>query len=198
ISNFAAVSEANATELSLSLAEIGEIELATTNYNNAFTASNAAKAASHGATATKRTNRTTSEATARKFAKMFLANTALSQDLLAELGLNVVPQPIGPVSTVTDVSVAGYSNGTNKLSWNRAGNAQGTMFMIEAKIGTSTTWVQVGGTTKKAFTHSGQTPGVQVIYRIIAQRNTVSAEPSNTAIVYETSSPNPVFLQQAA
>jgi len=77
----------------------------------------------------------------------------------------------------------GFSSGTTVLNWTRAGNPSGTDY-IEGQFGTSTTWTNVGHTSKTTFRHTGQTPGVRVVYRVRAQIGDAISEPSNEAIVY--------------
>jgi len=96
---------------------------------------------------------------------------------------DTTPTPGTPI-VVSGLTAEGFSNGTTVLNWNRSGNAPSTDFNVEAQFGTSTTWVQVGHTRKTTFRHTGQTPGVKVVYQIRAQRGDVISEPSNQAIVY--------------
>ena len=89
------------------------------------------------------------------------------------------------VQSPADLSVKGVSNGINTLKFNRNGNKQGTIFLIEAKIGDAAEWTIVATTTKTGFEHKGQKPGVKVLYRVRAQRGEEISEPSNEAVVYE-------------
>jgi hypothetical protein len=195
--NFVTVATANASTLGIKTTDVAALDAAKTGFSSALTNVTTTKTAYLGATATKRASRTSAEATYRKYAKQFLANPALTPALLSSLGFSVTPAPSVPATPPTDLAATGFSNGVNKLVWKRAGNPQSTVFVIEAKTGTGS-WAQVGATSKVKFSHNGQTPGVQVIYRVRAQRGNETSAPSNTAIVYGTGASSQVFLQQAA
>lgn len=137
-------------------------------------------------TVTKQTRKSDDQFVSDLKAKMRLAK--VSPDKFAEIGFDpddsvatvIVPQ------TPTDLVVEGFSNGTNKLKFNRNGNKPSTIFNIEAKIGNATDFVIIGTTMKQTFEHKNQKPGVKVVYRIRAQRGDDYSDYSNTATVYET------------
>ena len=93
------------------------------------------------------------------------------------------PLPRQP-SAPSDLVATGTSDGTNHLKWKRNGNRQGTIFIIEGKIGAATTWSIVAAVTNSAYRHTNQTPGVKAEYRIKAKRGDLESGPSNTAVVY--------------
>lgn len=198
IINFASVATANATILNLTVGEASTLTVMANAFEGAQTDSVAKKAALKGATATKKGLRAGTEQLFRSTAKVIAANTGITPDLKAELGLNVLPTPVGPVVPVIDLAVSGFANGENKLVWKRNGNAQGTFFRIEAKFGASSVWTFVANTTRIRYVHTGQTPGVQVTYRVISQRGEVVSGPSNEAVVYSSSEAEVVNLSLAA
>ena len=105
-----------------------------------------------------------------------------------ELGLDAddsIASIIAP-QTPTDLVVEGFSNGTNKLKFNRNGNKQNTIYLVEAKSGDAADFVIVGTTTKTTFEHKNQKPGVKTVYRVRAQRGDDYSDYSNPATVYET------------
>ena len=105
-----------------------------------------------------------------------------------EAGLDAddsTPSVVAP-QTPTDLVVEGFSNGTNKLKFNRNGNKKNTVFIIEAKSGDAVDFVIVGTTTKTTFEHKNQKPGVKTVYRVRAQRGGDYSDYSNLATVYET------------
>ncbi|MEQ1823070.1 MAG: hypothetical protein ABL949_11210 [Fimbriimonadaceae bacterium] len=176
---------------------MAELEAASGAFGTAYSAVVTAKAAARGAVSKKDTQRAKSEATYRKFSKIFLANPALTPELLSDLGMKVNPAPSGPVVPVQNLSAVGTSDGVNTLNWKRNGNANGTVFSIAAQIGGSATWTVIGSTTKVRYAHTGVTPSVQMIYRVTAQRGNSVGKPSNTAIVYGQADPG-VALKLAA
>lgn len=197
IINFASVATANATLLNLTSGQTTNMTVLSTAFDNARIDSTAAKAASKGATTVKRNLRKANEELFRSVAKVITVNSEITPTLKAELGLNTTPVPVGPVAPATELSVTGYANGDNVLVWKRNGNASSTTFQIEAQFGSSTDWMMVGTSTKVRFTHAGQTPGVQVRYRIVSMRGGQLSSPSNTAYVYG-SAPVEVFNLKAA
>jgi hypothetical protein len=198
VTTFATVASANALPLGLSLPQVGAITAAATDFTAAYNASEASKATTKGLVAAKDSVRSSSEAVIRSFAKQFLANPDVSPALKGQLGLNVNPTPLGPVAVPTDLSATGFGNGTNQLKWKRNGNASGTIFTVEAKIGSATEFSLLSVTTTTKFSHMGQTPGTQVVYRVTAQRGGVVSGPSNEAVVYSNSEAEALNLELAA
>jgi hypothetical protein len=119
--------------------------------------------------------------------KIAMRAAKVPADKFVQLGFDaddLTPSAIA-VSPPSDLVVQGFSNGTNELKFNRNGNKQGTVFIIEAKIGSATEFAIVGTTQKQTFRHTGQKPGVKTVYRVRAQRGDDLSEPSNEAVVYE-------------
>lgn len=114
------------------------------------------------------------------------ANPSVTSDLKKKLGITAKdtnPSPINPIAP-KDLLANPNANGTNKLSWDRNGNPQGTIFIIEAQEQPGLPWTFVGTTTKSVYEHTNQTPGKTLYYRVRAQRTDVTSEPSNDAVVY--------------
>ena len=63
-------------------------------------------------------------------------------------------QPPAPM----DLVVSPQANGTHFLAWNRGGADKNTDFLIEAKVGTATTWTLIGHSKGVNFEHKGQHP----------------------------------------
>lgn len=116
----------------------------------------------------------------------FKAIDGLPGNILEELGLSINLGNFGNVQPFipTDLVATGTSDGINSMKWNRNGNRQGTMFIIEAKIGDSDTWVMIDAVTGSTYKHKNQTPGVKIQYRIKAKRGDLESSHSNTAVVY--------------
>ncbi|MEQ1823682.1 MAG: hypothetical protein ABL949_14330 [Fimbriimonadaceae bacterium] len=197
-SNFVLQCQAHAAELGLSPADLAALGEVSSGCVQASTNLERARAAYHGAVATKRIAFEGAEATYRRFAKQFMANPALPVSVLSALGFGVTPPQTSSVTTPRDLAATGFSNGQNRLVWNRSGNSKATVFLIEALFGGSSEWIQVGATTKSKFDHAGHIPGVQVIYRVRAQRANAISSPSNTAILYAKETAHPEVLQKAA
>lgn len=198
IINFASVATANATLLNLTVGQAANLTAHATLFETAFEENNAAKTNAKGKATVKRNIRKASEELFRGTAKVIAANGNIDPELKAELGINTSPSSLGPVVPVTDLAVAGFATGTNKLSWKRNGNADGTTFLIEARYGESAIWTLIDVATSTRYNHTDQTPGVQVQYRIISQRAGIKSDPSNEAVVYGTPAPESVSLKLAA
>jgi hypothetical protein len=110
----------------------------------------------------------------------------LPPNVLEELGLKVGEASVGttPPAAPADLVVLGTSDGVNSLKWNRSGNRQGTMFIIEARIGDSKIWTIIDAVTGSSYKHKNQTPGVTAQYRVKAKRGELESGYTNTAVVY--------------
>lgn len=141
-----------------------------------------------GKAATKKLNAT--RAAGNKLAstiKQTMKLAGVAESRIVDLGFDAddaIDTPIG-AQTPTELSVEGFSNGSNKMKFKRSGNKVNTIFDVEAKIGDTADFVIVGTTTTTTFNHKNQTPGVKVVYRVRAHRgNSEFSEYSNEAIVY--------------
>jgi hypothetical protein len=72
----------------------------------------------------------------------------------------------------------------NRVKWNRSGNPQNTVFVIECRHVATLPWQIAGTTTKTTFEHLNQVPGFTLFYQVKAQRNQLLSPPSNEAVVY--------------
>ncbi|CAN5330215.1 hypothetical protein BH10ACI1_BH10ACI1_03380 [soil metagenome] len=132
-------------------------------------------------------NRNFNNKKAAKIQGWLKLNENVLNSLIEQAGFNVddgVKTSTAAVSP-TDLVATGTSDGTNRLKWSRNGNKQGTLFMIEAKIGDSNTWVLIDTVTNSKYEHKNQTPGVKIQYRVKAKRGESISTASNTAVVYE-------------
>ena len=85
----------------------------------------------------------------------------------------------------TKLSVAGYSNGVNKLRFSGNNLPSSVTYIIEAKTGDSPQYVMIGTSRKQSYEHKGVRPGEPVLYRIRAQAARGMVSPySNEAVVY--------------
>ena len=198
ITNFATVAAANATELGLSTGDTTAMTTQsagfTTAYNNSQTTKNTLKSR----IASKNNKRTSSEALFRTYAKQINANSSISDELKAQLGITITPSVVGPVVPPIDLVVTGYETGVNKLAWKRNGNAQGTAFIIESKPETSGVWTIINVCTATKFDHTGQVPGQRVSYRISAKRGNSQSVPCAPVSVYDDAVPPVLTLHEAA
>lgn len=173
-----------ATELNLTPEQVEALTESVEQFRDAYTESQAAKAMAAGKVNTKDLLRRACEDLIRPTARVINANPQIENLVKANLGISVTSHPTGPVQPPTDLVAQGFANGVNKLSWNRNGNARNTTFLIEASYENSGTWHFVGVTNKTKFTHTGQIPGRQVVYRTFAARDDVRSGSSSWAMLY--------------
>lgn len=196
--NFSSVATANATILGLTSGETSMFNALANAFEDAYDESQAAKVTAKAKVGQKDSIRNSCEPIFRKAAKMIGANSNVTAELKGDLGLKVTPTPVSPIVPPAELSVTGYANGDNVLVWKRNGNSTTTMFMIEAKAGTAANWSLVDSTKRTRYTHAGQTPGVEVKYRVYSKRGEVNSSPSNQASVYDNTETSVLTLKQAA
>lgn len=183
---FTTVATANATPLGLSPAQISEIGGQNTLFNTSLNDQTAAQATARGAVADCTTERSDTIDLISRFAAIFKANPAISDELIAQLGLP--PRNQGgdhlPVYDPTNLSALGCSNGVNELKWNKNGNFAGVTYVIEAAYDGTTDFEIIDLSTTTKFEHFDQTPGREVVYRVFARRRNIRSGYSNTAVIY--------------
>jgi len=172
LTNFIAV--ANANLATLTTIDAGRITALTTLKTDLQTANNEAIAAEETREAKFTARDTKLDAAftgALSAVNLILSLTTVPDALFDNLGLpaaDVIPSSIPPI-TPTALAVLGFSDGTNRLTWNTAGNAPKTTYVIESRTGAGP-WTYVDSTTRSKYDHVGQTPGVHIEYRIKAKR----------------------------
>jgi len=194
--NFKDVCFANQVTLNLTAPEFTSIEDAANNYTAAFDAAEVARLAYEGAVAAKRSAHEAATAIFQTFAMEFKANPDLTPELKASLGLKVNPTPSGPVQIPTNLTATPFTNGTIKLRWDRNGNAQNTLFKIQAMYQGETEWQIVDTITATRYTVQDAVLGQPVTFRIIASRGGTNSGASNAVGVFTSESP--VELEVAA
>ena len=119
--------------------------------------------------------------------KLAMRSVRTPTNVYDELGFvapSEVRTPVQP-QTPSELAATGFSNGVNVLTF-RGNNPAGSVFyVVEAKIGDTAGYIQVGVTKKQGFRHTGVIPGQFYQYHVRAQsaRGLVS-EWSNEAVVY--------------
>jgi|GEM_PF-5777473 len=196
--HFKDVSFANQAALGLSPAEFAEIEDAANACQAAFEAVEVAKDVLAGAVFAKRTAFEAATETFRTYGMDFKNNPSVSEDLKGQLGLNVNPSPAGAVTAPIDFAATADTNGTARLIWNRNGNAQRTVFKIEARAAGESTWTMVDSVTASKYTVQDAPVGVQMSYRVRASRGGVTSGASNSSTIYPNPESMALQLEEAA
>ncbi|MBC8384545.1 MAG: fibronectin type III domain-containing protein [Candidatus Cloacimonetes bacterium] len=111
---------------------------------------------------------------------------AATNQMIEECGLprhDTTPSVIVAVKP-DDLKAEGLESGTIKLNWKNGGNKPGTLYRIENKHQEDADFSLVETVTATKYSHKGQTPGLFVLYRIVAKRGEQFSEPSNEVAVY--------------
>ncbi len=187
ITRFAKLCETNETELGLTPEQVLTIQEQSAEFKSLCDLTFEKKKQLQGIVAAKDQVRRTSTETARAIAKQIKANPAVGPGLLGKLGI-VQPRTSGPLVMVKKLVVTGTSNGVNSLTWDRNGNAQGTVFLIESKLEGASDWNFVAAVTKATFQDTNQIPGQTKYYRVKASRSGKTSNPSAPAVIYSQTS----------
>ena len=130
--NFLTVANANLPALGLVAADLTGITADKTSLDTSITNNKAKQAEAKAAADSKKSSRKKFETTARLLVRKIQANPSVTSDLKKKLGITAKdtnPTPINPIAP-KDLLANPNANGTNKLSWDRNGNPQGTIFII--------------------------------------------------------------------
>lgn len=181
--------------LGITAAQMQTITLDKTTFQNALSDVSTTKTTLKSVVAAKETARQKAEADVRALVHNIQGNPNATPTIKAALGINTgnTPREHTEPVTPTVVTATAQSNGVNTLRWNRTGNKPTTIFIVEAQIGTSTAWVQVGSTLKTRIALEGNVPGQRVNYRVYASRNKRNSAPSAPITVYGTNRPETVL-----
>lgn len=193
---FNTVATNNLTTLKISATELKAFSDALSAFSVARTDATNKRNAAKAATVAQNTTKKSFETVARTFNARIQGTTGVPDSLKTELGLTVrkprsLVNPIVPL----DLVVNGYQDGNNILKWKPNGNAANTKYLIEAKQPDGD-WLLVDSVTSVSYIHEGQTPGVQIAYRVRAKRRNVFSPYSTVAVAYDT--PAPVLVMAKA
>lgn len=183
--NFIAVARIDSAKYGLTIAQIDNLEAKLTDLIEKVAARLAAADVAKAATAAQTASRNSVEPDCSYLTTIIKVNSdILDADKIA---LGIEPKkpathtmPVAP----TKVIVNGYEDGRNILKWDRAGNKQNTMFIIECREEVETEFKHLAATTETSYEQRNAAPGKQCAYRVRAQRSGEKSAYSNTAIVY--------------
>lgn len=193
LQNFAARCEAYEIELGLTPEQVTLLKTQSSEFGDLCNLAIQKKRELQGVVADKDYSRRVSTETVRAITKQIKGNAAVSPEILGSLGV-VQPRTSGPVVPVSKLVVKGTSDGVNSLTWDRNGNAQGTVFLIESRREGSTLWNFVAAVTKTQFKDEDQIPGQTQYYRIKASRSGKTSNPCGEVIIYPQGLDQPVSL----
>lgn len=186
IENFVSVANANLAETGLTAGQMTELNDDLTEYTISWGNLIAARHQSEMATTTNKAAMNTVVTKLRELARIVQAHPGASDELKQNLGLPVRdthPAPVIPQAPL-DLNTAVGRQAQITLKWDRAGNKQGTSFIIEYREGDSGPWEFVASVTKSRYVDLGRVPGVYLQYRVRAVRAGRQSLPSEPANVY--------------
>ncbi len=185
--NFLNVATQSGAGLPLTPAQRAELQNLLNGFAAAMNAHETAKAHFHSMTEGKDAARDQFDAAVRKVARVIQSDAEVPDALKVGLGLkpHTGVRSRGAPVTPTDLRVQADANGDHRLAWNRLTNKPNTNFMIEAQIGDDPAWRLIGAANAARFTHTGQSPGVRIAYRVAAHRAGRASVPSAAAVLYD-------------
>jgi hypothetical protein len=186
LANFTNKSTVNKSALGITPEQITVLETGLAEFNNDLALKQQKKEESTSQTTKVRSSRKKLNKLVGKLNTNFKSKEEVTDGLLEELGLDSKDGNLSglAITAPSNLVVTGTSDGINHLKWNRGGNRQGTMFIVEAKSGDALTFVIVDAITSAIYEHTNQTPGVKTQYRIKAKRGETVSGYSNSAMVY--------------
>ena len=185
LQNFATVANANLAALGLIAGDMTPITTLQPTYTTNLHDVESKKRALTNAVDTKDATKDSIIQKVRVVVNKIQANPSVTPALKAQLGISTRDggqYPVHPVEP-NQLFAELLSDGGVELDWNRNGNAPGTQFVIECKIGSATEFSLINVVTKTSYIHIGLTPGTRAEYLIKARRNNETSGPSNIAIV---------------
>ena len=183
--NFIAVANANLPTLGLQASDITAVTTKKSDFATKLNTAIAKQAESKAATEAKNMQKTTLVDNIRVLARQIQARPGVPDNIKAQLGLNIpdpVPTPTGPFMP-KDLTAEMAATGLCYLKWNRNGNPQGTIFLLELSINPDTGWHIIGTTTKTTYEAPLPEPVGHNFFRCKAQRGDLVSDNSNAALV---------------
>lgn len=185
LKNFNQVAVENKIAFGFTDDDLGELTGVETTLEDAISTDDTAQSAAKATMTAKKDAQLSATAIARKAAQH--AQTSKATDALREqLGITVrdkVRSTLTP-QTPLDLVATPHADGTNTLKWKSGGNKPGTQYLIETKVGDSGAWALIDAITKTSYTHTSQTPGQKMRYRVRAKRGDSTSGYTNEVGVY--------------
>lgn len=198
LANFNTVCIANSVALGLSPADLTAIAAASTTFATTFNAATAARAAAKNAVEAKDLQKKSSKATISKYAKVFRANAAVPDNMLASLMLPPHKTPGSKTAPTQPLNLFGNAdgNGLVNLKWSRNGNTNGTTFLIEVRTDPQGDWSISGSTTATRFAYQA-VPGSYIAFRVTATRRGLLSPASFPFALWENGGGQSLMLKAA-
>lgn len=183
--NFITVANANLAALGLTAPDITAITTNKSNYSTGLNNAIAKQADAKGATDNKNEKKSVLQDNIRALAKQIQGKPGVPDSLKVQLGIksaNPTPPSPNPVPPI-DLSSETIAGSAVRLKWNRNGNSQTTIFMLEASAFTDKDFVIVDSTTKTTIDTTFRIPSGATFFRVKAKKNDQTSDPSNVVAV---------------
>jgi len=185
LNNFVSVVSDNLSILGLTSSDINSLSSDKEELGIALAQAELLSAQSKAATIRKNTMRSLAEDKTRALVRKIQANPEVPSSLKKQLQLNVAGEassysskPIPPTNLLCKV----LQPGAYQLKWNANGNPPRTLYSLEAKIGSSNTFIPIVTITKSKYTYTSKNPYEKITFIVRAQRGTSFSLPSNAAV----------------
>ncbi|WP_309711698.1 fibronectin type III domain-containing protein [Armatimonas sp.] len=185
LKNFNRVATTNKLIFAFTDDELEELTGAETTLEDAIATNDAAQSAAQAAMTAKTQAQAGATSMARAAAQR--AQTSKAPDALRDaIGITVRDKVRSRLTAQTPLELVALAaaDETHILKWKSGGNKSGTQYLIEAKIGESTTWTLIDVSTRVTYKHLEQPPGQKVRYRVRAKRGDSTSGYSNESGVY--------------
>lgn len=173
------------TAYGLTAADFTALQNSTSLFNDAVVFSETAEAARKSATQQKKTQKRSTVGVASGIANRVYANPAVSNQMLAEIGLT--PRSQGGTrsapKTPLDLIAAPSANGYVKFTWKRNGNPTRAVFNLQQWQNGA--WITISALTRVSETLGGFAPGIEQRFRVVAWLNGQQSQPSNEFTIYD-------------
>jgi hypothetical protein len=183
--NFIAVANANLVTLGLAAGDITAVTTKKTTYATNLNTAIAKQAESKAATENKNIAKDALKENIRTLARQIQAKPGVPDNLKEQLGLkvpNLVPTPSGPFPP-TDTTIEILAVHQYRIKWNRNGNPQTAVFLIESALLPEGPWQIIGTSTKVSFDTVFHNPAGPTFFRVKAQKGDLVSETGNVVMV---------------
>ena len=147
----------------------------------------------HAAVAARNTKLKTIRYILSSVSRQAYANPVVNREKIVALGLSPRSKNRAKAVPQTPYGLAAEpdANGAMKLSWNRAGNPAGVMFVVEARVANGT-WTPVANTSATRTTLNDLLPGGPIEFRVMALKNDAASLPSPLLTLFPSASVPPL------
>jgi hypothetical protein len=186
LENFASVVSTHVQELGLTTQQVTDIGNDSTLITTSLRDIASLRDTLGGKIETKDNDIKATKARIRKIVTQIQGNPNVTVILKRQLRLNTheTPRTNTPPVTPLGLQAEPFINGTNLLTWKAGDNKPNTRYVIEYRVGNTGAYSYLANTTATKYSHTGQTLGVLVWYRVRAERRKLASDWTEGESVY--------------